>query len=540
MGIAPKPPLWYSDLDSQIKAGQIASASQALEVLRAKNLPRAEQVWLAELFRRVGKGKAALEILTPYVRPPARVRSVPTEHEKSEYAGALIRVGLMGEALALLESLPEPRAPLAIHYLTLAHMARWDFERAFGLLRKLSEHPRATEYQRVLAAVNLTSALLNLGLFEETEVHLAKWLPQLENSGYRLLYGITLDFAGQSAMLANRLPEAKLRLERALAAVGTAQNAIYSLYVRKSMALLKLKMSLDGYGQPDLTDYAAVYEEARQKRMWEVLRDLEFHRAWILRDMEMMARVYFGTRHPHFRQRVVRVVKQLGLKLPTHYLWVPPPEAGLPDGSLGPPRLVMHMADGRIEGARASRIFEGFKPGQLLHRLAKALAGDFYHPLDLATLHGELFPGRPFNLRSSPQVVHQALRRLRRQWERAGLPFQVICEAGEYRLQATFKKPIKSGQSRPNNPGMPLNSPASPIGVRWEHTPGSGGARLTAALQKVGAAFGTTPFSSVEAAEILNTGKVTAVALLNEAVTLGLLGREGQARSTRYRAVLAE
>jgi hypothetical protein len=79
-------------------------------------------------------------------------------------------------------------------------------------------------------------------------------------------------------------------------------------------------------------------------------------------------------------------------------------------------------------------------PGQLVHRLLRILATDFYRPFRPAYLSSQLFPGEYFNPRTSIDRVHKALRRLR-QWLKAHrVPLEVSEEEGCYRLRSS--KPL--------------------------------------------------------------------------------------------------
>jgi hypothetical protein len=62
---------------------------------------------------------------------------------------------------------------------------------------------------------------------------------------------------------------------------------------------------------------------------------------------------------------------------------------------------------------------------------------DFYRPLRIGALFSELFPGEVFDINSSPDRVHQFLRRARRSLRAHKLPLKIVETHAFYSLEIT-------------------------------------------------------------------------------------------------------
>ncbi len=166
---------------------------------------------------------------------------------------------------------------------------------------------------------------------------------------------------------------------------------------------------------------------AYQSRDWEAIREADLFSLKVEMNKVQFLHLVFGTPFLSYRQRIIN---ELG---------------GLPDRTmyvLGPkvsPR--MDLTTGEINGV------EHLTPGRKCHQLIEILLRDFYSPLRIGGLFLELFPGDYFNISSSPDRVHQIVRRTRRWLEQEKIPVQIVENHGFYSLQIvgdfSFRVPLE-------------------------------------------------------------------------------------------------
>jgi hypothetical protein len=70
-----------------------------------------------------------------------------------------------------------------------------------------------------------------------------------------------------------------------------------------------------------------------------------------------------------------------------------------------------------------------------LHRLMFLLCRDFYQPLSVVGAFSKLFPDEYFNPNTSPNRVHQFIRRLSNYFRKQGVAFKIDEMTGSYRLR---------------------------------------------------------------------------------------------------------
>ena len=166
------------------------------------------------------------------------------------------------------------------------------------------------------------------------------------------------------------------------------------------------------------------------------------------------------------------------------------------------------------------------KPGQIPHRLLAALSQDFYRSLKLPALHGVVFPGQHFNPVSSPNVLHQAMRRLRLQLERGAPDIMLDESRGAYRLQRTPGGSLCLRIPRSMREVVESESGSSDSVQRL---------RIEALLGPLRREGGADEFSRAEFQRISSLPGRSAGRLLEEALKAGVLERLGAGPGTRYR-----
>lgn len=474
-------PSIFDTIDLLIRQGQIDRAQVALKLLIQDSSRREEALALATLCRRAGLSGHSIRLLFPYVRPKARNPIAPEPQEIAEYAASLIRLEATHEAENLLRSIAESGVPEVSLYQAFARIHVWDYASAEKYLRKFLSHPIAPPYLKTIAQVNLAAALI----FQEnsgSKALLESLLEETARTGNSLLHGNCLLLSAQAALTAGNFQPAQEFLdqgEQLLDQQGKSRESNDAFLLRKWRTILKLKAG-------DSESLAALRQEARVRRNYETLRDLDYHEALVSNSRELWTKLYFGTPYDSYRKRILKSVELT--TLPKTYHWISEFETA---PTVRPRRFIDPTGD--------------LKPGQVLHRLYEALCSDFYKPQSAVALFTKVFPGEIYNPLTAPNRVHQALKRLR-------VKVGVREFGGVFYLDPGPKKGLK-------------------IRCLQETTlPRS----LELVRQFVSEKFGRIPFQARDLAGHLALGRSSRAELLAELVSRGHLLKLGSGPRTRY------
>ena len=473
--------------DEAIRRGNAGAVRAELKKLKDQRVSREMILPVAALCRRADFLPFALHLLQPLVRPTRKVAVPATLTERAEYAACLVRVGAGDEALELLKTLSSARTPEVLLYQAFAMASQWDYGAAIPVLKKYVASHRITEYWRLIGQLNLAAALV----WERPGQVPKPWLSQIIKTaklgGIHFVLGNALELCAQNAILSGAWKDAEHWLSRASEALEKSGGR-EEFFVRKWRAIARCRR--EGMKTGVARELNTVRREARERGHWETLRQCEFFEAEAKRDEHLFARLYFGTPYPAFRARVLQLWKPK--RLPESYRWC-----------LGPRGKVAGVWDLRTGGGK-------FKPGSLMHRLALALASDFFRPLRLETLHFRLYPDEHYNLISSDQRVHFALQQLRRWIATHRFPVKIIACAEHYVL--TSARPFC-------------------IDVPTERTPVT---REWVWLEELRRSFPKGTFSLAEASRVLGVSSRTALRALHAEMRSGTVARTGSAAKTRY------
>ena len=236
----------------------------------------------------------------------------------------------------------------------------------------------------------------------------------------------------------------------------------------------------------------SVKRQARAIGDWETARDCDFAWARASRSPELLQLLYFGTPHAAYRNRIER---KLGHPESPSFEWAPEQADEFRD----------REGNCLIDSERGSDDHP-LECGQVPQRLLLALVRDLYAPPGMVTLFSRVFPDRVFNPENSPDLIAQAMRRLRAYLANSGSGLRVLESRGRYRIVATRPARILL-RERPIDDR--LRSFVLQLGVLPEITPRS-------------------------AAKALSIPYRTAQRWLAESTAAGLLKREGVGRTTRY------
>jgi hypothetical protein len=419
------------------------------------------------------------------------MKSVATDGEKAEYAGALIKMGALTEALAILDSLESKRDTKVLLLKAFAHMAQWDYAGAIPLLREYIDSPGLTLYQRLVGESNLCDSLAFVE-DKSAEAEIEKTLEEASRHQFPMITGWVHLSQIDLALTREDVPTA----EKALACAEKdyrESTSIESLFVKKWRAIVSLYKN--GPKKNVLEELEAVRNEAREKwQDWETIRDCDFHQAVRSDSVELQKYVYYGTSHESFRERLLRHCMHFK-PASEPYLWQMPWNK---------------TADTVWEPFSGTTPFRKklVASGTLNIRLLAALSSDFYRPLRVAALMEQLYPGEFFNDESSPVRIRFAIRQLRTFLSSVKSPLLVEECGGAYRLAA--KKP--SAILLPRNV-KPENTEMDFLKDNFS--------------QKAS-------FTATEVCQAFSVAQRTASRILQEAEAKGLIGRSGKARATVY------
>jgi len=465
--------------DQYIREGQAQKTADLFAPLSYREIPRRWRLPLADIARRSGLISAGLKILSPAIVTKIAADQ-PTDAEKCGYAALLQKNGSVKEALKWLASVDEKNNPEANLYKAFCLFSRWEYEAAVDVLQTYVEHATGP-YPRLVGRLNLAAALVTTRSMERALSEITQILKDAPQLGAPRLAYNALELRSQVHLHSGDFKEAEKDIQKAASAIGREQTSD-QLFVEKWTAIITA--SRDKNSAP----LEAFRKRAVARAHWESVREADLYLLKVKFNSSRFNHIFFGTPFPAYRQRII---SELGITAPL-------PKSFCLKGS-GP------VLD--ISGSQ-SPLPEAMASGGNLHRLLLILFKDLYQPARLGTLFAELFPGEYFNPYSSPNRVHQALRRLRRATEKSGFELSIEESNGGYKVRHSC--PIRLGQGQPETDTRRL------------------------ALQKLSAVTGHSAFTSSQAQAQLGLSESTALRLLRWGVSHRLLSHSGKGRATRY------
>ncbi len=480
-------------LDRWIRQGQVRSAQKWLgENLRDRRpdaISRRHLPQVAALCRRAGIPEWSLRLLNSTVRPRARMRIQSTALERAEYGAALVSVGAISEARSVLESLSPSICPEADLYRAFSYFATWDYEKSLPLLARYLAQVPSESYISQVARINFAAALIATQKLSEARPLLERLLEELEKAGDQLLLGNAWTLLAQCRIQQQKWAEADAALRFSEERIGKVPG-FDSLIIGKWRAIWRLRTQ----GLGGLAELRQVRARALEAGSWETVRDCDFHEAKALGDRSLWARIYFGTPYASYRARI-SVESGIDFEREERFAW-------------------LWKADSKPSRLIDCRAPSGLKAGQVPHRMLLALSADLYRPRRLAALHEAVFPGRYYNPLSSPDLIHQGLRRVRDWLRREKIPLRVIEKRQSYSLQPT----------RPGV-GLIIHQSLPKKDLRLE-------AFVATLKARLGADFRV---SRAQTSELLGVSSRSAYALLSRAAADHLLEAIGRGPSRQYR-----
>lgn len=468
------------EFEARLRSGETQPIRETAQRLNLARVPRDFRLPMANLFRRAGLFGDALRLLAPLVRP-GTPDGKATPGETVEYCVNLQKLGAVTEALKTLEAVDPEIEIKALLYKVHCLFAHWRYEDSVPILQRYLLAPQLNEYERVVARTNLAAAHLACDRFAEAESLVDRFLSERPEDGWHRMTANNLEIKAQIEIHKERWGTAGECLDRALSILKSHELTDF-LFLNKWKAYLKARRT------GDASDLLGVREQAARRKHWESVRHVDFLRLDFSHDADLPRKLYFGTPFDHFKRRL----KGRFGSLPDRYDWN------------GPQERVFDVANGR-ENDRVS-----LKVGQKVHLLLQCLSGDFYRPASIGAVFAAVFPREYFNAESSPNRIHQLMRRTRQWFGENRIPLRILEEDGSYRLEFTGAYAIRIAER------------AEVLSA--EH------AKFEALKKR----FARSPFTAKEAAEFLKISPASVNRLLVFGQENGWVARTGSGKYTRY------
>ncbi len=397
------------DCERDIRSGRADLAAKRLRQFNPKNMPREGSYRVASLCRRIGLVSMGMKFLTPKTLDDrAEWLREASPQEIAEYAVLLQRIGSVNEAMSILENMNGEKFPETLLYRTYCHVNRWEYAESIPLLDRYVAVIQ-DQYKNLIGRVNLVAALVATDQLDASTTLLNQLLEETERGGFQRLHANCCEMLAKVNIEQGDFKAAQEYVDAATTVLG-AQRTIDELFVRKSEAIIAAmtKKSLK-----PLEDFRA---QAAERGEWESVREVDFFSLKLQFNEPDYRYLAFGTPFQSYRARLVR---EFG-EVPYSEWYV------LGNGD----ELCMDVMSGCGDDGQPM-----LEIGGKVHQAVEILLRDFYRPLPLGSLHAELFPGEHFNIFSSPDRVHQVLRRARLWARNAKVPVAIVEDHRGYSLK---------------------------------------------------------------------------------------------------------
>ena len=461
--------------DQMIKQGRISEVRKELSK-QPNRCPEAVRLPLAHLCRRVGLNSKALKILSQNLLKP-----VPENLPKAwvpEYAVNLQRLGSVTEAIRLLEQQQGWEHQMSLAY---CHISQWNYLQAkLSIEKYLAGSPEP--YQALVAQVNLAASLVSLEIWDEALELLTEVVQELVQQQAHRLTANCYELMTQAHIGKQQYDLAEKKLLKGLD-ILEGQGSIDSFF------LDKWKSVIEAFRTSEVVPLLEIRSQAEQRGHFETVRDMDFQSLRIDYDEALRDHLYFGSRSVHYKNRIER---HFGLPQ-TDYVQNPSGDHTL------------KVEAGEVQGELI------FKPGSKPHAMLCSLFSDFYRAKKLGEVFDDIYPEEYFDIFTSPDRLHQVLKRLRQGMQKHNLQLGIESSDAGYTIQAPESLRIVFSK---------------PVVVRD---------RFRVRVEKLIDAFTGKDFSAREAAKILEISHSNANRVLKKAVEENQLEKISNGPHTYYK-----
>ncbi len=321
---------------------------------------------------------------------------------------------------------------------------------------------------------------------------LPRLLAETEKLELSRFHANALEIGAQDALFQGKWRQANDLLERAKRRLkGSA--SLDELYVRKWEAVTRLRRKPNAESVQRLRHIRAA---ASAWPSWETVRDCDRWEAIATQDEKLLTHLYYGSPYPAFRKRLLRDFDP-SFEVAESYFWDIAP-------ALKPKTNGEWLAD-------ETGVFP-LKDGQVLHRLFRLLASDFYRPFRLSSLFFGLYPDRFFDPRGSSSLrIHQTIHRLRKWFTAQGIPLTVQRHEDTYQLAARSGVRLRIPRDATDENREPLR------------------------LRELRKQFGDRLFTAAQAGRLWNVTPRAALLMLSRWLQDKRVERSGSGRAIQYK-----
>lgn len=427
-------------LDLAIRSGNIKFARSELLKLNKKEISVRYWYEICDLARRTQMPYFILSWLNPIIRPTKKI--LPLEPEPKHfalYANALTRIGAFQEAETLFTSILKYSAdePQILFFMALLEIQQWNNKRASNYLHKYLKLNKLSDYQRKVGLLNLASVIGydDINLTESTVQDLIK-----SSAGEYLLHANALEILGQSYFHLRDFDKSRAMLNKSIS-LFEMNNVAYRLYAEKWLLLCDLFQFPEQLAN-NLNRLSILRQKSVKDKQFETARDCDFFNALVRRDDDFFIRIYYGTRHLGFKNRILNFYN-FEKQLPASY------ELKIEiDKSQG--YLLLNPDNGW--SVKEQKYFSSKLP----LRLFSFLSSDIYMPFHFGEIFSVLYKDEYFNPETSPLKISRIIQRLRSDLTSNNILIEILTEKRQVSLVyhqniSFYRKKTKKIKSKNND-----------------------------------------------------------------------------------------
>ena len=486
--------LKFESIESDIRSGRSSDAKNKLNNLNTKKIPRAYVEKFANLSYRSNLPNVSLRILGNYIGDRAGLNTSLSGDEIAEYAISLSRLGANHEANRWLNSLETFNSPKTLLYKSFIHITQWEYDQALPYFEKYLGLKEITEYQALVAKTNMVACMIFIGKLEQAEQLLNELIQTNKEQNNELLLTNAYELMSQVKIGTKDYKQAKDFVEKGLSLCRNTESRA-EIYLNKWDCVLTLRQNSD---QDTIERLLNIKQLSLKKSIWENVRECDFYLSEFQQNNDLFHYVYFGTPHKSYREYLLKKrIKPIQLNNSIEF-------------SLGS----KESNDTEIFNIDTLNFNNSKKPifkfSSLNNSLLKTLTADFYNPQRIGSIFSQIYPGEFYDPFTSPDRVHQAIRRFRKDLKKHNFDMKVEFESGGYLL--------KTGST------LKLKKSLSPIHENHD----------SYLLSKLKKEFGENHFSLKQAREHLKLSKTKVHYLLKPVVNNEII-QTGKGPATKYK-----
>ncbi|MCJ8276240.1 MAG: hypothetical protein MJK18_05310 [Bdellovibrionales bacterium] len=390
-------------IDQLVSNYNIEQAKVEFQKVSWDKTPRELCASAASLARRLDNPKGALKILHNNIYGTES----PTPADIIEYSSSLRTLGLINQALTLLDRVP-PTTTVHLHK-AFCYITQWDYDLALEELDNYIKDPSLTKKQFLLAQVNRATCLIECDRLH----NFLQFIQPLEKEAQKLsphLYINILEIKAQFFIKEDESQKAIEVLDQALE-LAQQQEHTTNLFLKKWQLIAKCKNKTLDVASEEVELFR---KEIRKAAQWETLRDFDYHLSQLSDNKNLMNYVFYGTPFRGYRKTIIK--QNSNRSWDEKYIWK---NKKSKDSSLD-----------LLSGDRKSTPF-----GLGLHRLWMILSSDFYSPWSVPRIFNSLFPDEVFHPVSSPKRVYRLIQQLTQIIESEALQVNLNSTVHGYRLK---------------------------------------------------------------------------------------------------------